>query len=257
MLGRNWRADLLPESELQNCLHKRRLPRQDALLLIMAVGVESPKDVQTIKTIGRNAGLTEILKWNVSDNLGKAKGLAIRLPEGWSLTSDGRKHVATLDVFPHKKTLRVVNAVQDLRAAVAKIAEKQVAEFLSEAVNCFEMGLNRACVVLSWVWALALLYNHVITKHLSVFNAEAQRRDPKWKPASTADDLARMKESNFLDLIAAPPLSIIGKNLKEELKNSCLQIRNACGHPSSLTIGPNKVAAHLEILILNVFSKFT
>jgi hypothetical protein len=256
MLARKWRADMLTESELESCLHKRRLPRRDALLLIMAVEVESPKDVQTIKAIGRRAGLTEILKWNVSDNLGKVRGLAIRLPEGWLLTSDGRKHIAALDVFPHKKTPRVVNAVQDLHAAVAKIADKQVTEFLSEAVKCFEMGLNRACVVLSWVGAVALLYNHVITKHLSAFNAEAQRRDPKWKPASTADDLARMKESDFFDLIAAPPLSIIGKNLKEELKNNCLQLRNACGHPSSLAIGPNKVAAHLEILILNVFSKF-
>lgn len=257
MLARKWRAGLLPEPELRKCLHRRRLPRQDALLLIMSVNVDSPKDVQTIKAIGRNAGLAEILKWNASDILGKAKGLAIRLPEGWSLTSDGRKHVATLDVFPHKKTPRVVNAVQDLRAAVENVPDKQVADFLSEAVTCFETGLNRACVVLSWVGAVALLYNHVIAKHLSAFNTEAQRRDPKWKPAKTADDLVRMKDADFLDIIAASPLSIIGKNLKEELKNNSLQLRNACGHPSSLAIGPNKVAAHLGILILNVFSKFS
>ena len=110
---------------------------------------------------------------------------------------------------------------------------------------------------LSWVGAVGLMYNHVITKDLASFNAEAQRRDPKWKAAQTPDDLARMKEGDFLDIIATQPLSIIGKNVKEELKNNCLQLRNACGHPSSLVIGENKVAAHLEILILNVFSRFS
>jgi hypothetical protein len=127
---------------------------------------------------------------------------------------------------------------------------------LEEAITCFESALYRACVVLSWIGALGLLYNHVITKYIVSFNAEALRRDPKWRAAQTPDDLARMKEGDFLDIIAMPPLSIIGKNVKEELKNNCLQLRNACGHPNSLVIGENKVAAHLEILILNVFSRF-
>jgi hypothetical protein len=65
-----------------------------------------------------------------------------------------------------------------------------------------------------------------------------------------------VKEADFLDIIGSPPLSIIGKNLKEELKNNCLKLRNACGHPSSLQIGENKASAHLEVLILNIFSKF-
>ena len=66
-----------------------------------------------------------------------------------------------------------------------------------------------------------------------------------------------MKESDFLDIIGSPPLSILGQNTKEELKNNCLKLRNACGHPGSLAIGENKVAAHLEVLMLNIFSKFT
>jgi hypothetical protein len=62
-----------------------------------------------------------------------------------------------------------------------------------------------------------------------------------------------MKESELLDRVAA--LSILGKNVKEELKK-CLDLRNACGHPNSLKIGPNAVANHLEILLLNVFNRF-
>lgn len=248
---------MLAEHELRDCLHKRRLPRRDAVLLIMAVDVESPKDVQEIKRLGRDAGLTEILKWNISDVLGKAKGLAIRLPQGWSLTSEGRKLVKSLDVFPEKQSARIVDTARELRGAVSKITDKDTAQFTSEAVTCFEARLYRACVVLSWVGAMALLYKRVVQKHLAAFNSEAEQRDPKWKAAITPDDLARMKEGDFLDLIAAPPLSIIGKNVKEELKNNCLQLRNACGHPSSLVIGENKVAAHLEVLILNVFARFS
>jgi hypothetical protein len=221
------------------------------------VSVETPKDVQEIKRLGRNAGLTEVQKWNISDILRKAKGLAIRLPAGWALTSRGRETVRSLDVFPRGQSARVVNTAEGLRLAVAKLTDENSVNFLSEAVTCFESGLLRACAVLSWAGAVALLYRHVSDNCLALFNGEALRRDPKWKAANTTDDLARMKEGDFLDLIGSPPLSIIGKNVKEELKNNCLQLRNACGHPNSLVIGENKVAAHLEILILNVFSKFS
>ena len=40
-----------------------------------------------------------------------------------------------------------------------------------------------------------------------------------------------------------------------ELRN-CLDRRNGCGHPNSLKIGPNTVAHHIEILLLNVFKAF-
>jgi hypothetical protein len=62
-----------------------------------------------------------------------------------------------------------------------------------------------------------------------------------------------MKEVDFLDRIAS--ISVIGKNTKEKLQE-CLKTRNACGHPSSLKIGPNAVANHLEILLLNVLQPF-
>jgi hypothetical protein len=126
-------------------------------------------------------------------------------------------------------------------------------DFVTEAIDCVERGLSRAAVVLSWVGALSVLYDHVITKHLSAFNSEAQRRDAKWKPAKTADDLARMKESDFLNVLEH--LSIIGKSVKQELEG-CLKLRNGCGHPNSLKVGENTVAAHVEQLVLNVFSQF-
>jgi hypothetical protein len=69
----------------------------------------------------------------------------------------------------------------------------------------------------------------------------------------TADDLSRMKEKDFLDIL--DHLSIVGKNVKQELEG-CLTFRNACGHPNSLVIAETRVAGHIEMLVLNVFVPF-
>ena len=56
-----------------------------------------------------------------------------------------------------------------------------------------------------------------------------------------------MKEAQFLDCLVA--ISMIGKNV--ELQN-CLDLRNGCGHPSSLRVGPARVTSHIETLLQNV-----
>jgi hypothetical protein len=104
------------------------------------------------------------------------------------------------------------------------------------------------------VGALAVLYDYVIASHLAEFNAEARRRDAKWPDAKTLDDLARMKEHDLLQVLEAT--SLIGKSVKAELEG-CLKLRNGCGHPNSLQLADNRVAAHIETLVLNVFSVFT
>ena len=84
--------------------------------------------------------------------------------------------------------------------------------FVEEAIACAEAGYHRAAVVLSWVGALAVLYELVTKKHLIAFNSEAQRRDAKWRSAKTTDDLARIKEYDFLQILEA--ISIIGKSTR-------------------------------------------
>ncbi len=248
---------MLSDSELIDTLHKKRLPRLDSLLLILCVKAATPKEVAEIKKIGRQAGLTEIQKWNVSDILGHSKGLSIRLPEGWSITKAGREYVNKLDVFPQKKSRKMIHVASSLRDAIKNITNPDTIAFLDEAISTFETGAYRSAVVLSWVGAVSLLQDQIVQHHLSTFNAEATRKDAHWRAAKVKDDLSRMKESDFLDIIESPPISLIGKNVKEELKNQCLQIRNACGHPNSFKLGENRVAAHLEVLILNVFAKFS
>ncbi|MBI5683946.1 MAG: hypothetical protein HZC54_02600 [Verrucomicrobia bacterium] len=149
-----------------------------------------------------------------------------------------------------------MHIASSLRQHAKRITDQDTSAFLDEAIKSFEAGLYRAAVVLSWVGAMSLLQDEVFGRHLHAFNAEAQRRDADWRAAKAKDDLSRMKESDFLDIIGSPPLSIIGKNVKEELKNNCLQLRNGCGHPNSLKIGESRASAHIEVLVLNIFAKF-
>ena len=142
----------------------------------------------------------------------------------------------------------------NLRKHLLLISDPLTSQFLEEAIACYEYGLYRAGVVMAWVGAVSLLHEYVFVNHLVDFNTEAHRRNSKWKHAKTKDDLGKMKEFDFLDVLET--ISIIGKNVKQELQN-CLQLRNGCGHPNSLQVGQNKVAAHIETLTLNVFAKFS
>src|SRR5574340_1182363 len=214
-----WRLNLLSDSELIESLHKKRLQRLDALLLILCVEAATPKEVVKIKKIGRQAGLTEIQRWNVSDVLGHSKGYAIRLPEGWALTTAGKEYIRKLDVFPQKKSKKVIHVATSLRDTLIKITNLDTVAFLYEAISTFEAGSYRSAVVLSWVGAVSLLQDQILQHHLSAFNAEATRKDARWKDAKVKDDFSRMKEYDFLDILGAPPISLIGKNVKEELKN--------------------------------------
>ena len=243
---------MLAEPALKSLLHRPGFTRLDKALLCLAVDVSTPKAAKQIKQIAQAAGLQQIKKWNISAILGGSKGLAIRTPAGWELSPDGKSYVARvagrLVVGPAPTT------AANLRRHLAGVSDPLIEAFAREAVTCHEMGLHRAAVVLAWVGAVSVLQEYVVQNKLPEFNAEARRRDKKWKAAKTRDDLGRMKEYDFLQVLES--ISVIGKSVKQELEKR-LQLRNACGHPSSLKIADNTAAAHIEVLILNVFSQFT
>jgi hypothetical protein len=228
----------------------RELSRADKLLLILG-SFDAPCEVAQIRERGREAGFRQAKEWNVSSILGGTKGLAIKTPAGWELSEAGKQHLKALGVA--KISPAAVQVATDLRDLLAKVKDEDTRSFVDEAVQCYELELYRSAVVMSWLAAVHVLKQEVHKKNLSAFNAEAVRVDPKWKPAKTTDDIGRMKEADFLDRIAA--ISMIGKNVKQKLQE-CLNTRNACGHPSSLKIGPNAVASHIEVLLLNVLQPF-
>ncbi|GAB4512727.1 MAG: hypothetical protein Tsb0026_16840 [Sulfuricaulis sp.] len=242
---------MLDQSSLKDLLHQSELSNTDRLLLCLGVQEGAPKTVAEITKIATSAGLAKAKGWNISSYLAKSKGLAIRTDTGWELTLEGKKRVATLAGSLVNTPIPRVAA--GLRSLLSKITNKDTAAFLDEAIRCYEARLYRAAVVLSWVGATSVLYDHVIAHKLSDFNAEASRRDSKWRNAKKKDDLARMTEHDFLQVLNA--ISVIGKSVKEELEG-CLKFRNGCGHPNSLQIGEARVSAHIETLMLNVFSVF-
>ncbi len=204
-----------------------------------------------MRDLAVSLGLRAAKGWNVSRYLLAAKGLAIRTTAGWELTSAGKEHIAKVSgpILPSVTGL----VISGLRKQLGAISSGPTKAFVEEAIKALEAGLFRSAIVLSWVGGLAVLYDHVVANSLGDFNAEASRRDTKWKVASTSDDLARMKEYDFLQVLAA--ISVIGKSVKDELE-VCLKLRNGCGHPNSLLVGEHKASAHIETLIQNVFARY-
>lgn len=236
---------------IKELLARSDISNRDKVLICLAVEPVAPKKTVDIREVAVSSGLRVAAKWNVSDYLSKAKTLAIRTASGWQLTAGGKAHIASV-AGPLLPSVSVL-VVSGLRKQLPSIPTDITRAFVEEAVKCLEAKLYRAAIITSWVGAISVLYDEVTRSHLSAFNAEAARRDPKWRPAKSTDDLARIKEFDFLQILVG--VSIIGKSVKDELE-VCLKLRNGCGHPNSLVVGEHKASAHVETLIQNVFAKF-
>lgn len=243
---------MLTLDQLKQAVHRSSITKTDAALLCVAASGAKAAATSAVRKLAVEAGVRGAKKINFSAHLSSAEDKVFKAPQGWELTEAGRKYVAGL-AAKELSTSPAASEAQSLRVLLPKLKNDDVRAFLAEAIVCAEQSLFRAAVVLSWVGALALLHDEVLAHHLAAFNAQALKRDPKWKPAKTADHLGRMKEATFLEI--AESVSLVGKNVKQELE-VCLKLRNACGHPTSLRIGSNRVAAHLESLALNVYAVF-
>jgi hypothetical protein len=245
---------MLNKEHLKDLFSLDGISTTDKVLLCLAVEYDAPKAVKDITAMAFASGFRGVKKLNVSDILRKSNGLAIRVDAGWELSTQGLKHVQ--QIAGPLMNSPIPKVASSLRTHLAGLS-KETAAFVEEAIACFETRQFRAATVLSWVGAVSVLYHHVVAKELATFNAAATKHftNPKnpWRIAKTADDLARMKEADFLLLLEK--ISVIGKNVRQQL-DAALTLRNGCGHPNSYKLGEHKVSSHIEDLILNVFSKF-
>lgn len=233
--------------ELFDTLHSGRLGRSDQLLLCLESLGKEPQSTLSIRDAARAHGVHD---GNLARDMGKLKGLTVWTTKGWKLTKTGRDRA---DELLDRSASPVAPQAPALRALLPRLSGS-VREFVSEGVACYEAKHYRAAVVLTWVGAMSVIYEHVVASRLADFNVEALRRDAKWRTAKTADDLARMKEHECLQVLET--LSVIGKNVKTELEG-CLKLRNGCGHPNTLKVAESRCAAHVEVLVLNVFEVFS
>ena len=234
--------------DLMDLLHRRGLSRRDLMLICLGVEPGGPKSVATLRALAVDAGITAAKDWNLSAVLGGLAGLAVRTGEGWDLNHAGKQALNDLVGGPPAPA-----AASSLRDQLKRIASNDARAFVEESVGCIEHGHYRAAVVLSWIGAMALLYDHIVAHQLAAFNLEARHRDAKWRDAKTADHLARMGESDCLHILEA--IGVIGKNVRVELEG-CLKLRNGCGHPNTLKVAEHRVNSHVEVLVLNVYSHF-
>ena len=244
---------MLAEDLLIDFLASRNLSQQDKVLLILLTRNETPTSARDIQSTALAHGVKQITSWNVPRILANANenGYAVKMPEGWILTPSGRRYLQ--EKYLPNDPISTKEVALGLRSHLGKISNPETREFVKEAIGCLEADLKRSAVVMSWIGAISILYDYVVANRLADFNAGAKQIKQDWKTAVTKDDLAKMREVDFLEILGH--LSIIGGNVKEELKNR-LRLRNSCGHPNSYQVGKHQVEAHIEFLILNVYEKF-
>lgn len=239
----------LSDAELKLLLQADGLQRIDRVLLTLAT-FSQPASVKDIRSKAESVGC-RMVGWNISDIIARAKGVAIQINGGYELSEKGKAKLPELGVTWGRPAATQVAV--DLRTHLANVTDKDTRSFVEEAIACYEARLFRSAIVMSWLAAVDVLKKAVVKSHLARFNAEASRVDAKWKIAITADDIGAMKEGDFLNRLVA--ISVIGKNTKQRLEQA-LTLRNGAGHPNSLQVGQNEVAAHIEALLRNVFEVF-
>lgn len=243
---------MLTPEQLKEAVHTKEITKTDIALLCLAAAGGQAASTADVKKLAIDAGVRKAKEINFSSHLSSAEDKVFKTPSGWELSAIGRAHVAAWVGEALTQSPAAAEALA-LRPLLPKLKNEDARVFLTEAIVCAEQSLFRAAVVLSWAGSVSLLHTFIVKKHLTAFNAEALRRDVKWKAAKTTDDLGRLKEAAFLEICES--ISVFGKNVKQELE-ACLKFRNACGHPNSLKVGASRVAAHLEVLALNVFAVY-
>ena len=240
------------KAELEVALHQQGVSPKDKVLFCLSLEPEKPRKITEVRKIGLDCGWRQAKSANLSTYLTRAEGLAAKVPDGWKLTPAGKLHVVKTANIGSGSSPSAASA--KLRAHLTKIQNPDVSAFVEEAIECLEYRLLRSAVVMAWVAAVGVLYEHVLTKKLADFNKAGQAKlQNKWKAVTTFDDFADLKEKDFIELSESS--SVFGKSIKKELEN-CLNLRNGCGHPNALSIGEPRVVTHIDQLIRNVFEKF-
>jgi len=140
----------------------------------------------------------------------------------------------------------------DIEQLVLKISDEEQKDYLKEAVSCLRSGALRAGVIFIWTAGIRLIQQKILDNYkLSEINKELKTIYPKAKDIKTIDDFAFVKDDFTIQL--SNRLGLYDKNQKNELINSCLGLRNKCGHPSKYNPLPNKVKAYIEDMISMVF----
>ena len=141
-----------------------------------------------------------------------------------------------------------------LRALEHKLPAGADKEFLKEAIDCFEIGANRAAIIMTWILAMDHLFAYILQYKLTNFSAALSTdRGVRITSVAQRDDFTQIKETKFIELCRAA--GIISNDVRKILDQK-LGTRNSCAHPSGVTVNKSKVIDFVEDLVDNVILKF-
>jgi hypothetical protein len=238
---------------LTDILQRRDLSKTDKLLAVLldeAAPAKSNKEIRRICTDLQFPVSPSDVRSHLQQPLHQRK--ITYSEKRWCLTDFGRVYLGRKGLLPDSYSL-VVNPEEAIRIHIGQIKNPARQQFLWEAVQCLEEKLYRSAIVMSWLGAMAILNDFVVKNELERFNIQGAFQDPLWQNVSSVDDLSRLKEVDFLQIIGM--MGLIEEAVEKQL-NECLRRRNRCGRPNAYQINRQVVAQHIEILVLNVYAKF-
>jgi len=150
----------------------------------------------------------------------------------------------------------IMQTSTELRKLEAKVPAGAEKGFLKELIDCFEIGANRAAIVMCWILVLDHVCEFVLRHHLAAFNAAlAKNTDKRVRVSSVTsrDDFSDIPEGKLIELLRSA--GIISGDVRKILEEK-LGIRNTSAHPSAVSVKPSKVVEFIDDLVENVVLKF-
>jgi hypothetical protein len=217
-------------------------------------GGRSQLTVEDLRALLKRGRVPRSASMNIADILAKSAPYVDATGKDgkrflWVLTSSGMARVRTLLGLPEVDA-EVEHDVSTLEKLVAKVSDKDVADYVEEAIKCLQVGALRAAVVFLWVGAVRTIQQKCIAMGAAQLDAAIRRHEPKSRAISKVDDLEYVKESVLL--LAAQDIGAYDKNQRSVLTDG-LNLRNKCGHPGEYKPGPKKVSAFVEDIVGIVF----
>lgn len=144
---------------------------------------------------------------------------------------------------------------ESLDENVKQIPDLDERGYIQEALTCLTSPVKayRAAILMGWAGAVYHLRKQVeragFDKFCQVFDGLSLG---KVKKVNTIDDLEYYQEKDFLLVIER--MGIIDKAVRIQLE-TCLDLRNACGHPTQVSPQIHKVRSFFEDIIQYVLSR--
>ncbi|MBN3510125.1 hypothetical protein JYB55_14875 [Mycolicibacterium septicum] len=146
-------------------------------------------------------------------------------------------------------------ALSSLRDA-AKKAPAAYADYLTEAVECYERHLYRAAILMIWAATVEHLYGVVEAhqgglKKIEAANKTRYGTSKTYRRITNKNGLLYLSESQFIQL--AEDAGLINRNARRTLTER-LTLRNQCGHPTGYVPGREETVIFVESLVNNILS---